>query len=1376
MKRQPPPPPSPSAIGPQGNLKQPSATNDQLEFTRSKSSIEEFGQRFFPHSRHYSSPINASPEFASKENNTQGRAKSSIRMRAPDMRRPLDHQRPRPISTGRLKSSANPNVYLSKPLVGPHEPNYTSKIHEGAQMVTRAILGSQERRDKSQPSPRPAMTHIPGYANWNHPEIQKPPTKQLSSPKALSRTIGTEEKASFKLKEAESRIGSLLQELDELRFFHEIDLAPSDVSPTKSIAAVPQSNSFPIKTKFLSPRRLASLDRTDLELEAQELQRQVEILLKEKSNLQAQVRIQEQQAQSNAEDSTKIQSLENALHEIKSTLIEQMQEIQCSRETMIKDYELKLQAIQKKYKKSQEDTDVLVDEVEAQKEKADRLEIALAHQKQKNKEEMEELRRLSSEKAKTLESMVDENAKELHSMTLTVENREKEMVRLQKELTTTILELEKCRRDLMESTMENASTLEKTIQDYDTQYKIMIADLESAKKEANDKSDQLKTLEESRKLEKERMEQLESQLLDIESKHKNEVETIKKSFDQREQRRLDELVQSQRKKQIEYEERLVDTRKQLKLATDRYQNEIEQKEKEMKGKLEQAVYEAKNVVRSEYESNLAALRNELEALEERYDSAVQENLRQQLHVVGKDRENARDLERRDVLLQGEIDRLNDKLDVALRDLAERDARLQNLTKRLTESEKRCEVLLQDLEAQNSEELKAREECMSQRKAVARLKTEIARKDFDIAEIREESERSTQSLQNQLDQAKKDRSESILKDRSFEDEQKNKFATLTQALEKAQKSLVSEQARHESLISELRVEVAKYQGKLSATESTLKEKRLLIEDLESKLHSAEEQSTSAGGRLHASLSFLKRELDTSKESLAQEESKVQEKDLEIKELRQTLSETNSSKDSKIIGLESTLKIYQQKFAELDRESAKYSDELERMREQLVLKEDALSIVSLDKEKLAEQLVNIQESVNTCELKINDLQRLLSEKEKEARDLENMIESLKETISNTSKEEQKLNMCIKNMKDEHQGAILSKDDEIMSQKVLIKEKDEKIQKLSIYMQQAIEESVSHATAVSDCQQRIDELEKQLKEARCSAVSPGSNQASAELQEELHRKERMIHDMRKQMSNISKERMEAINALEQLIDEVQLRQEEFDELARILDKREEELENAKLIATKALASAQNIKQKYKHRGYVESDKQADLQLKVDELIAEVEYLTQKSNEWRLKSTRLETELQKRNVQFSQMREELREQETKSTHSSSTPSLDKDGFLAVDGANSIGGKENDSIDAKILKKNFVLMETGTPRYHNGTISQESSPSSTSRSENMDDLGSACKWLQDFDDGKIIFGEGTESDVSPRSNRSVEREKVRNYVRKRFLKRTGSQDNKATI
>jgi hypothetical protein len=49
-------------------------------------------------------------------------------------------------------------------------------------------------------------------------------------------------------------------------------------------------------------------------------------------------------------------------------------------------------------------------------------------------------------------------------------------------------------------------------------------------------------------------------------------------------------------------------------------------------------------------------------------------------------------------------------------------------------------------------------------------------------------------------------------------------------------------------------------------------------------------------------------------------------------------------------------------------------------------------------------------------------------------------------------------------------------------------------------------------------------------------------------------------------------------------------------------------------------------------------------------------------------------------------------------------------------------------------------------------------------DLGDATKWLHDFEDGKSIFSDGAATEPASKSNRSVERDKVQQYVRKRYL------------
>ena len=74
-------------------------------------------------------------------------------------------------------------------------------------------------------------------------------------------------------------------------------------------------------------------------------------------------------------------------------------------------------------------------------------------------------------------------------------------------------------------------------------------------------------------------------------------------------------------------------------------------------------------------------------------------------------------------------------------------------------------------------------------------------------------------------------------------------------------MISEKVCHKSIEAELRVEVAKMEGKLAATESTLKEKLALIKTLETQLSSTDEDLSIAVPKLESKLSKMESKLHT-----------------------------------------------------------------------------------------------------------------------------------------------------------------------------------------------------------------------------------------------------------------------------------------------------------------------------------------------------------------------------------------------------------------------------------------------------------------------------------------------------------------------------------
>jgi DNA repair exonuclease SbcCD ATPase subunit len=278
---------------------------------------------------------------------------------------------------------------------------------------------------------------------------------------------------------------------------------------------------------------------------------------------------------------------------------------------------------------------------------------------------------------------------------------------------------------------------------------------------------------------------------------------------------------------------------------------------------------------------------------------------------------------------------------------------------------------------------------------------------------------------------------------------------------------------------------------------------------------------------------------------------------------------------------------------------------------------------------------------------------------------------------------------------------------------------------------------ASAIKD---RLAAMEKSVEVER--ALARDADNARSRLEEELASAERARHELEVRFEKVNSERTEVITALEEVIHEVQSREEEIESLAHILRKRDEELEHAKMIATKALASAQELKTRYRERG---SDRQSELNGKVSELNQNLEFLTSKNDELQRRTSRLEEQLNAREAECSELKARL-------------------------GKQNVAARRPTKIEG-----NFISLSNQQP-------SQYLSPSGSDTGESLSDaasvefndaestdMASSPAWLQNFDSGSTDSGDGVRTEPADLSRRSIERDALRKYVRKRYLKSKGS-------
>ena len=208
---------------------------------------------------------------------------------------------------------------------------------------------------------------------------------------------------------------------------------------------------------------------------------------------------------------------------------------------------------------------------------------------------------------------------------------------------------------------------------------------------------------------------------------------------------------------------------------------------------------------------------ELTLIQVKYEEARQESLITQVKAESKDRDLAHEWEWKDAVRQGELDIMNDKLDRTVRELSEKEARIQMLQEKINESDFRGSSSLVDLETRHAEEIAAREELLANQRKLwkaskGKLWTELARKESELLSLQERFGANHGKLAKELEETRSALNEAKTNAKNVE-MLKQKLAAMQLSLEHAQKDLISGQARHKSSEQEedLRVQLAKLEG-------------------------------------------------------------------------------------------------------------------------------------------------------------------------------------------------------------------------------------------------------------------------------------------------------------------------------------------------------------------------------------------------------------------------------------------------------------------------------------------------------------------------------------------------------------------------------------
>ena len=1194
-----------------------------------------------------------------------------------------------------------------------------------------------------------------------------------------------------RLKNAEDKISNLMQELEELRFFHEIDI--TSPSPNNTLTPLPLSSLVETTTKniasqspvqqprkdvpplarisqqqlqqqprmsplthsarlsspmrrpmaggvpivassrpILSPRRISSLDRTSLELETQELQRRVHILEQETSSMAATIEMCQQEIIGKDEDVQRVHTLEDTLKEVRSELSNQLQEMHHGRALLLDQYEGKLEQMRLKYTKAKDQAEDMAMEITEMKNDMDKLEENFKSKEEQAKIKLQQQVEAADQRESALELQLSEATMQLDSINDTLEDQARLVTKVESDVLETTKRLEYELREQQERFNLKLRDLEEQLKESKILRERLETERLAQQQQLQQREEELASHKSTNQLQSTRLSELEAQNNMVADKYKNDMEALKKMQDDRERQRLDNVVQSNHAVCKEMEDRMADLQMQLKLANDRHETEMHAKDADIGRRLERDVDVAIREATTEYQITVVKLQEELQLMTTHYEQAREDYLRVEVQAESRDRNMAREWERKDGVRQSELDRLNDKLDKAMRDLIERDTKLQAMVDRLVAAEELRKASLSELESQHDESIKAREEILAnQRKTFkaseATLRIELARKESIILQLQESTNSRVNTMKHEMEQVRKLLDDKERSRDDFEQQLHNKVDSLQTSTNKAQQDLVLDQARRDALESELRIEMTKLEGKLSESESALKEKRRIIDVLEKRLTYADDAVSTAGSKLHADIFALRRDLDASRELLLKERLLAEGKDRKISEMIQE-QQVNNVKLAQIDVLKEQLSQWQQSMENSCKEKSVHMDELNKLLEEqdiaAMTLEETKKKLAVEKEQVSMELMQKQKEIETTikqfTCTVVEMESKLVDKEKEASSLKEEVEKLKSTLLNTA-------------------------DDSMIRLVSTKGLQDKITEL----EELVRKQKSEVTMVEcDKVQTVDRLQKKLEDAKT-------------LQKEIVR----------QMNDTIEERNDAVDALEEVIQEVNIREEELDSLVTVLEKRDNELENAKIIAIKALASAQEIKSKYLEKGARESDRHVEFRIQIDELSTSVEFLNDKNDKMRCKTLRLETELREKNLECIRLRDALRNDSQKNDPDddpivSNYGLVDQHGFLPLD-------LKETRKPSKIGKMDeFMLMESGFSMSQSDEPSQDSSfMINESMSTNTADLRGATEWLHDFNSdnasgfGESVDGVRSEPGAQGIARRSVERDTLRKYVRRRYLK-----------
>jgi chromosome segregation ATPase len=796
-------------------------------------------------------------------------------------------------------------------------PGFANARHEEVDptAMEQQILGLRERRESRRESPlrvRPDLTM--SYSNTSHKKTAHKPVINRGL-QALGSNLSEEElQAEERLKKAENKISGLVQELDELRFFQELESeSPGPKTPkTPSRSRIPQSiravspargGRLPPPTKStknggggletykpLSPRKIAKLDRNSLELECQTLVRKLQLVDQEKQSQAAMIEMYEISMQEYDAGKKKTKKLEGELKKVSIELKRQLQNIQRGKESLMKEYEERIQNNMKKLNRIQEKAESYKADLDIAKKDAGKWK----QDSESRIVELEDRKKLVND-LNAMKGVLEEQVNEARSLNTSlvkkVEKKRSEVNTLKEDLSLAGKAIEEGKEEksqteariaALEQELAASTERNNSLEAECSEMKSAILKREETLKAASIKeNDQAALIAESKK-----------KIADLEVQCDVRFEEGKKATKAVENKRLQELVVGRAQETHEYERRIKAMQEQLRHQSDRHHAEIEETRKRNDENIELMREDVLDEIRRVEGDKAAKLESELRNVKRSLEQTKSDGNSRLKETQQRAREAASEFQYQEEARQQELDLMHDKLEDYMNEVSRKDDELGNLRDSFQNLKSKLTNEISSMRSKNESEMtKCKKLLEDDRKTAEKTKTDlldeldVLKKDYSELDVQRSAE--TQSLTQQLDKANHQLAlaETVAKENEVI---KQNLSEVELTLDSIQSDLQSERSRNEEVESDLRVEMAKMEGRLRASESTLKTKRSQIHDLEKQLDIATRSHSKSGEEKESTIKLLRTRLEETSSRLERELTSAGEREATAYQLREEVA--------------------------------------------------------------------------------------------------------------------------------------------------------------------------------------------------------------------------------------------------------------------------------------------------------------------------------------------------------------------------------------------------------------------------------------------------------------------------------------------------------